>query len=438
MFTKDQVLNVEIERLAYGGDGVAKPQNFTVFVPRTAQNDEVSIQITDGKNRFAQAKVLEVLKPSSQRTTPPCAHYDQCGGCHLMHIDPNHFAQIKQQQIVECFERIGGIKEAPLTPLISPKSMLGYRNKVVYHRAKNGFQGYIAHDAHRVVDIQTCPIAQTELDDLWKTLRPLLQPVGASQLPFVSLRKTTTNQVALVLSVTHNEVIQELQNRLDGFLKTHPNIHVFHTHTLPKSFSPFGKDLYAWGEPTDFKERFSNIDFFVEPDLFFQIHPENTQTLIDLTVAWAKNTSASKVLDLFCGSGLFSLPLAQMGIQTLGVDVEHRAILCAQKSAAQANLSGAQFRAGKVDRILEKLIQKEHYQTDHLVLDPPRSGLDNELIPLIDRLSPKHLLYISCSPPSLARDLKKLVALGYKLTHVQGIDMFPYTYHIETVVSLER
>ncbi|MFH1263923.1 MAG: 23S rRNA (uracil(1939)-C(5))-methyltransferase RlmD [Pseudomonadota bacterium] len=427
-----QILEVEISALAYGGDGIARPDGFTLFIPRTVPGDRVRVEVQTVRKRYARAVPLEILERSSLRIEPNCRYFDECGGCHYQNLDPDYVAEQKVTQIRETLARIGKV-EANVLPIVRPDTVWNYRNRLTYHRSPTGASGYVSWRDYRIVDVEECPIAQPELNTLWKEVRTATRDIPGNVLPFVVLRKFSTGHLGVIYSATGTLPSAQL---LEPRVASDDSICV--TSIKVGARSAFGDTIEVLRGPERLTERFGGIDYVVRPDLFFQVHPEVTERVVERVGAWAEEIKPARVIDLYCGAGLFTLAFAKRGFPTVGVEVTRESILCAEESARVNGLEGTvRFRGGKAERITERLI-REGERFDAAVVDPPRKGLPPELIDKLPRLGVTRLLYVSCSPPTLARDVAVLSTLGYRLVSVQPFDMFPQTYHVETISTFSR
>jgi 23S rRNA (uracil1939-C5)-methyltransferase len=437
-FAVGDTLDVTIDRLAYGGDGVAHPDSFATFVPRTAPGDKVRIQVTDVRRRYARALPVELLQSSPHRIEPACPQYSQCGGCHYQHLEPSLVLKEKEAQIRETFLRLGS-GDVPLLPLRAPGDPWHYRNRVTYHRDSSGRQGYMAWKDFTVLDIEDCPVAREPLNELWREVRENLKDVAADTVSFVVLRGTEGGQRAVILSLSLAEgesvKLEEIKEHTAP-LAAHASVWV--TRVKLQSRTPFGKEMVCLHPPNVLVEEWDGIRFHLRPDLFFQVNATVAREVAADLVKEARAAGPEKALDLYCGAGLFTLFLARAGIPTLGVEVHYPSVQAAQTSALENGLSGnARFRAGKADRILERL-ERDGERFPLAVADPPRKGLEPRVLEFLPRLGVKTLLYVSCSPPTMARDFKVLAQQGFRVKSVQPYDMFPHTYHVELLGVLSR
>ncbi len=425
---------VKIESIGYGGRGVARPQGFVLLIPRTAPGDQVRVEITDLRRRYGTAIPLEIMEPSPQRAKPPCPLFEECGGCHYQHLTEETQRQLKRDHLLDALTRFGP-GEVEVRPVIEPKQRWNYRNRLIYHRSEEGTQGYVSWKSGRVVDVSDCPVAQKDLNLLWQKLLEPLRTVPSTLLPYVLLRRTTKGERAVMLSFAQDARRKEIESIINLVTEIIPrSVSIWAAYVSMKIHRPVQKKIERFRGPEFLTETIGSLNYLTHPHLFFQTHPEITATLIQSAVTWAKEKRCSRILDLYCGSGLFTLPLAQAGHSVLGVEVDLPLIQTAKRSA-QENGVVADFRSGKCDRIVHRLCQ-EGETFDTAIVDPPRKGLSRALIEDLKPLGIQKILYVSCSPPTLARDLKLLSEKGYRAEWIQPLEMFPQTYHIETATSL--
>jgi 23S rRNA (uracil1939-C5)-methyltransferase len=433
LFKIGDLVECDIERLAFEGHGVAKPQNFTLFVPRTAPGDKVTVKITDLKKTYGYGNISEIKTASPHRIEAPCQYYARCGGCHYQHIDPKKVDEEKVQQLKGTFERHGpGAVE--ILPFLKADSAWNYRNRVTYRRAITGNQGYRAWDNYETLTIDTCMIAAPELNEAWDWVKDKVKHVSLNVLFFVMLRKIG-DKIAVVLSVSEDFHPQELQK----IFNEHPENYFFYiTRIKESSHTAVGKKLEPiFHAPTYLEQQIGDIFYIIRPDLFFQTNDKIAKLLLD-KITSSLSVSKEPVIDIYCGSGLFSIALAKLGIPTYGVEVQHDAIQSAKQSAIRNSVEEmVEFHTGPAVTVLQKLV-REGASFARAIVDPPRDGLESKVLDAIPELGVKELYYVSCSPPTLARDLKKLVNQGYTIEYCLPLEMFPQTYHIETLTKLVK
>ncbi len=367
-------LTVTILDIGFGGEGVARVDDFVVFVPFVLTGEEVEIEITEAKKRFGRARLLQILKPSPHRGAPPCPYFGDCGGCQYQHIDYPTQLEVKRKQIVDLFQRIGGFPEAVIEPMIPCPQIYGYRNRIMvrsqWDKFKQGLNiGFLRNDNRLVVDVEECKIAEPGVNDQLREVRAKPPPKGG---------------IKVVLRL------------------------------LPS-------------------------DWIVPADSFFQ----NNFHLLDQLVATAREflqaSGNRRLLDIYCGVGFFSLELADLVDSYLGVELDQRAIRGARENAKQRGRENGEFWHGEAEAMLPELVSRAPPATTTVLLDPPRRGCPAQSLAVLEQFGAKQILYVSCHPATLARDLKLLCEKGtYRLARVRPLDMFPQTQHAECVAELRR
>lgn len=401
---------VEILQMVYGGDGLARlPDGRAVFVPFTITGEKVRIRLVEEKKRFARASLIEVLLPSEKRIAPRCIHFGVCGGCQYQHLEYNDQLKIKQAVFVEQLERIAGIKNPPVEKILPSQRPWNYRNTVQFDLTPAGLPGYHAAGSHQVLDIEECHLPLHEINMIW----PLLDFEPKSRIDRVEIKEGMDEEILLTL------IGEDLPPEMELDLP----ISVVHS-------SPEG-DLILAGNGyvlMQVKERV----FSVSAGSFFQINNEMIPSMVDEVLSTFRLREIQTVMDLYCGVGLFSAFLAPEVGEVLGIEQSPSA--CQDFAVNLDEFDNVSLYEGTVEDILPVLDQ----QADAILVDPPRAGLDRGVLDEILRKSPRQLIYISCDPSTLARDLKRLVDGGYQLKRIVPFDLFPQTAHIESITSMER
>lgn len=433
LYQINELVQCTVEKLAFQGHGIAKPKNFTLFIPRSAPGDQITAKITDMKKHYGYATVDQILQTSPYRIEAPCPHYERCGGCHYQHIQPTQVEAEKLQQLQDTFERHGP-GQITCKPFLHGPDAWNYRNRVTYRRALTGAQGYRAWDNFETLDIDHCMIADPALNEAWRWIKDKIKHISQSVLYFVVLRKIG-DIVSIIFSVSDDFSPQELKMI---FSNKPENYFFYITRIKENAQNALGKTIEPiFQEPLYLEQKLGDVFYILRPDLFFQINDQVAQILIQ-EITSSLSGSKDPVIDIYCGSGLFTIALAKLGIPTYGVEFQHEAIQSAKQSSIRNNVEAlVQFRTGKATTILEKLV-KDGTRFPRGIVDPPRDGLESKVLDFIPQLGINELYYISCSPPTLARDLKKLIAHGYNIEYTQPLEMFPQTYHMETLTKLSR
>lgn len=377
-------IDLTIDTVAFGGAGVGRYEEMVVFVPFTVDGDTVSVEIVAVKKRFAKAKLNKVLTPSSFRTTPRCAAFTRCGACSYQHIAYNHQVALKNGQVRDALKRIGRFDNIPVhTPIPSPQAY-GYRGKADFHvsaeKGKECAMGFAARATNDIVDLERCEIVHESINDALSMVRR-----GRLQAGRRTLWSTPAEKVL------GSCIIRQVKGR----------------------------------------------EMLVPQDGFFQANLYLTDTLVDLVVEFCGLSGAETVLDGYCGSGLFSLFLAPRCGRLYGIEADGDAIRCAEENLNRAGINSAVFYTGDMAHVLRDRFVRQNIPVDVALIDPPRIGVEPDALEALGALNSPKIVYVSCNPSTLARDLHALAEFGYRILWVQPIDMFPQTSHIETIALLE-
>jgi tRNA/tmRNA/rRNA uracil-C5-methylase (TrmA/RlmC/RlmD family) len=353
-----------------------------VFVPFVLEGERVEVEIVDVKRRYATADLVRILTPSPRRVEPRCEYYTRCAGCQYQHVDYRHQLELKRKQIRDIFQRIGGIPEPPIEPVIGSPREYGYRNKIVVHGP--GQPGFWTVRGRSIIPIVRCPIAHDEIN------AKLAGPLAIDK--HLTFRSNAAGQV-WTFAEPPDEIIEE---------------------------TVLGKVLR------------------VPIGSFFQVNRE----VIELVIKHARQVFAASgcktLVDAYCGIGLFALFLGELAEHVYGIEEDTRAINAANENAARLSLARYDFYPGKTERLLFYTLRQCNLNQTCLILDPPRSGCGKPVLKTLREHKPSKIAYISCAPPMLARDIKELLKSGYRLERVLPFDMFPQTAHCEAVAELTR
>jgi 23S rRNA (uracil1939-C5)-methyltransferase len=395
-----QRIELDITTVAFGGDGIGRIDNFVVFVPFVVEGERVEVEIVEVKRRYATADLIRVITPSPLRVEPQCAYYSQCAGCQYQHIEYTHQLELKRNQIRDIFQRIGGISDPPIEPVIASPNPYGYRNKIVVHGP--GKPGFWTVRGRSIIPVEHCPIAREEINEKLSAINSQ----SSVETKHLTIRCNSEAQVWMFTESCAG--ISPVQAE-DGRAGRPPH---YITETI------LGKTL------------------LVPLGSFFQVN----QGVIELALEHVRrifSASGCKVLvDAYCGVGLFALLLADLAQHVYGMEVDKRAIAAANENAARLSLKNYDFYVGSTDRLLFYTLRQCRVDETCLILDPPRSGCGKAVLKTLREQKPRKIIYVSCAPPMLARDIKELFRFGYKLERITPFDMFPQTAHCEAVAEL--
>ncbi|MGC8788030.1 MAG: 23S rRNA (uracil(1939)-C(5))-methyltransferase RlmD [Anaerolineae bacterium] len=406
-----QELTILLTDMAHGGEAVGRCEGKAIFVPYAIPGESVRVQIVQDKGRFAHAKLLEVLSPSPQRVQPPCPYFGLCGGCHWQHVSYEAQLEYKRSIVRGQLQHIAGLSNVNVHPTLGMSNPWHYRNHAQFHVSPDGQLGFVGAQTSQVIAIEQCLLLHPLLQDLFDSL-----DIELAGLQRLSLRAGVNTGEQMIIFEIEGDQPPELEVE------------------LPVScvlLLSDGTPVTLLGSPY-LHEQVAGRVYRISAPSFFQVNTYQTEALISLVSAYLDPNPDSIVLDIYCGVGTFGLAVATKAKQVIGIESNATAISDAQANAA--GLDNARFIHGLVEEILPTL----DLQTPLVVIDPPRTGMDKNALSALAALCPPRIVYVSCDPATLARDIQRLLASGYRLREVQPIDMFPQTYHIECVAVLDR
>jgi 23S rRNA (uracil1939-C5)-methyltransferase len=446
-----QSLTLEILSLAAGGDGVGRlPDGRTVFVPRSAPGDRVEAGITEEHKHYARARVLRVLRAGAGRVEPPCPVAGECGGCAWQHLDYPAQAEAKHGFLREALRRIGGLDDPPLASMLAAGQPFQYRNKaqVPVASAPDGSlrMGYYREGSHDVVALpaEGCRLLAPAVDAALRFvrehladlgLRPYEQSSGEGSLRHVMVRADSRGR-AMVVLVTRAPLGQSAAEAAALWVGQAGIASVQNNLQSKTGNVVLGVETRLIAGPPALDEDLGGLGFRLQATSFFQVNRTQTLALLDALLAVRPWKAGEQVLELYCGVGTLSLPLGRLGARVHGVENNAAAVDDARANAAANGLAQLSFSAADALGAWERL--PEGFKPSVALMDPPRKGLEPGLAARLVELGPPELVYVSCDPASLARDVKLLAAGGYALKSCRGVDLFPQTPHVESVSLLVR
>lgn len=460
-FQKNEEVTVDLVGLTHDGDGVGRANGFTLFVQGGLPGEQARVRVMKLKKQYGYARLQELVKASPDRINPPCDIYKECGGCQLQHFDYEAQLAWKRQHVVDNLTRIGKLNVAGerddqdgviVHPTIGMDEPWRYRNKAavpVGAAGENGelVAGFYARGTHRIIDMDDCLIQHEHNDEVVRVVKKVahelrIQPydesTGKGVLRHIMARTGVVTGEIMVVLVTNGkrlprqpEWIEQLRASLPGLKSIVQNVNEEHTNAI------FGDETRVlWGSEFIYDE-LDGIRFAISARSFYQINPAQTVALYRKAVEYAALSGKERVIDAYCGIGTISLFLARQAGHVYGVEIVPEAIEDAKRNAALNGIDNASFEAGPAEVVMPRW-RKEGVEADVVVVDPPRKGCDPALLETILALQPKRVVYVSCNPSTLARDLRILEDGGYKTVEVTPVDMFPWTVHVESVAVLVR
>lgn len=443
-------IEVEIHDIGHKGEGVGRFEGLVAFVPGAAPGDRVRARVTEVRKGYVRAELVQILVPSADRVAPPCPVAGTCGGCQLQHIRYERQLELKRQAVAASLARIGKLQGVTVHPTLGMDHPWAYRNKGQFPVGQSGGQvviGFFAPGTHRIVDIEQCAIQHPLANRVLAAVRALAAELGVpvydershtGVLRHVLTRVARGTGEAMVVLVTRTpefpqgrRMAERLMEEVPGVVSVVQNINPERTNVVlgPRSVVLAGRDHI-----TDY---IGDLAFTISPVSFFQVNPAQTEVLYATALAYAALTGTETVIDLYCGIGTISLFLARAAARVIGIEWVEEAVRDAWRNAERNGVSNVRFIAGDAAVEMPRLAA-EGVTADVIVLDPPRKGCDPPVLEALAAMRPERVVYVSCNPASLARDLARLSELGYRTVEVQPVDMFPHTAHVECCARLVR
>lgn len=430
---KDQIIPLEIHGMGSGGEGVGSQDGYVVFVDGALPGELVEARMVESRKRHGFAELRSITRPSPDRTKPPCPLFGRCGGCQIMHLAYPKQLEMKRQRVVDTLQRIGKI-DCFVPPCLPSPSPLAYRNKIqlpVRNSEKEIAFGLYARSSHDLVEVDACPIHCSMGDEVYRAVREILKRCN-QELRHLLIKSAVRTQEALVIVVANQPPSPLLAELAQEILAAHPSIKgVVHNQHAGRDNVILGRVYQTLAGSNTIQERLGDFIFKISAASFFQVNPAQAERLYDKAVEFAELTGKESVLDAYCGVGTLSLYFAKLAKKVLGVECVAQAIENARENAKLNGIRNVSFTVAAAEDFIGKLCQM-----DIALLNPPRKGCEPSFLDGLGRLGPKKIIYISCDPATLARDLARLLKFGYKVDAIQPFDMFPQTTHVETVVRL--
>lgn len=444
-----ELIEVTITDLSDRGDGVGRCGSRVVFVPDTVTGDRAVVRLMHVKPNYAHAKIHELLEDSPHGVRPSCIVADKCGGCQWQHVDYEYQLEAKRNQVVQALERIGGFEEVAINEVLNVSEPLHYRNKATYplgvSQNRQVQAGYYQKGTHQIVNLNQCPIQDERLNPFLAEVKHDIQQQGwriydekyhRGQVRHLALRIGRRTGEVLLTLVTADPELPNVEAQAQEWLQRYPNLVGVSINVQPdRTNAIFGAETHCIAGQPFLSEQFAGLTFHIRPDTFFQVHTEQAEALLNTILDELDLQGDETFIDLYCGIGTMTLPIAQRVKTAIGIEIQPEAIEQAQQNAALNRIENVSFEVGSVEKVLQSL----SVQPDLVMLDPPRKGCDASVLETLRFQKPKQIVYVSCNAATLARDLKVLCAGNmYQLKRVQPADFFPQTAHVECAAFLKR
>lgn len=450
---KNDIVELTIEDIGADGEGIGHIEGYTLFVKDALMGDRIKAKVMKTKKSYGYAKLMEILTPSPDRVEPRCPIASKCGGCQIQHLDYKKQLEYKQNKVKNCLERIGGFTDiaGKMEPIVGMEDPYYYRNKAQFPVGVNKegeiVTGFYASRTHSIIDTSVCYIQAEVNEVILQIVKDFLKEYKIStyneenhkglvrhiltRVGFV----TKEIMVCLIINgqeLPHKDVLIERLKEIAGMTSICLNINKEKTNVI---LGDTVLTLWGQGYITDY---IGEVKYQISPLSFYQVNPVQTKKLYEKALEYAGLTGHENVFDLYCGIGTISLFLAKKAKKVLGVEIVPEAIEDAKKNAKINGIDNVEFLVGAAEDIIPDKYEKENIKADVIVVDPPRKGCEESLLETIIKIEPKRVVYVSCDPATLARDLKYLCEKDFVIEKVCAVDQFGHSTHVETVVLLTR
>ena len=450
---KDDIVTLTIDDIGTNGEGIGRTEGITLFIKDALPGDIVRAKIMKMKKTYGYARLMEILKESTMRTTPPCPEHKRCGGCQIQALSYGSQLKFKENKVRNNLKHIGGFENPKVLPTLGMQEPYRYRNKaqfpVGYDKEGNLVAGFFASRTHNIIPVQDCLLGKEGNGRILSLILDTMKSYGVSAydektgkgcVRHILIRygeKTGEWMVCFIINgkkLPHAESFIEVLKDLPGMTSITVNINESRGNVI------LGEEtytLYGQGYITDY---IGTISFQISPQSFYQVNPAQTEVLYNKALEYANLTGEETVWDLYCGIGTISLFLAQKAKKVYGVEIVPQAIADAKENTLRNHISNAEFFVGKAEEVYPAYCAAhgEEARAEVIVVDPPRKGCEESLLAMMCGMAPQRIVYVSCDSATLARDLKYLCSHGYDLVEVQPVDQFGHTVHVETVVLLSH
>jgi 23S rRNA (uracil1939-C5)-methyltransferase len=448
---RGDLVTVDVTDLAFGGEGVGRSGGYVVFVPGGVPGDRAAVRLTQVWPRFARGVIERLERASEERVEPPCPYFGRCGGCRLQHVRYAAQLRYKERQVADCLARLGGLDPVPIAPILGAPEIYGYRNKMEFTFAEVDGRPVVGlHEAERydaILDVERCLLQSDVMNAVLAAVRAFVRARGlsiyrqdteAGLLRFLMLREGRATGERMVNLVTASPDVAVARALADHLAAHCPGITSVVLNVNPKKAAvAVGVEEHPIAGNERIRERLGDLGFSISANSFFQTNTRQAERLFGIVADYAGLRGHETVLDLYAGTGAISLLLARSARAVYGIELVPAAIEDAARNARENGITNCTFLPGEVRHVLPDLLARG-VRAEVVVADPPRAGFHPKALRSLAGLGAARIVYVSCNPATLARDLGTLCGAGYRVTAVQPVDMFPHTPHIEVVARIER
>jgi len=420
-------ITLDIDTLSYGPYGIARHSGKAVMVPHTAPGDRVAVRIRESKQRYDVGEITRLIAPSPLRQTPPCPYFAACGGCSWQHLRYEAQLRAKQQSVADALQRIGKLADFELKPIVAPPDEYHYRRRIRLQVGPNNTLGFFGTASHELVEIRSCLVADERLNDAIAVLRHWIRRL-----------RTAVESVEIIAGDEPAEVVAVI-GAAGPFATVDDSIFedlIRETATIRGVIVAGENGRRTSGQTGITIALNAGLSLTVDADIFTQVNAAANRQLLQALLTAAQFNRSDRVLELYCGGGNFTLPVAHQAQEVIAVDGDRSAIRHGKLNAQKNDLANIRWTCAPVPKAVAELRRRREEFTK-IVLDPPRAGA-KEIAARLSDLNASRIFYISCNPTTLARDLAELAKQGYRLQMVQPFDFFPQTFHVETLAVMGR
>ena len=400
---------VEVTKLDHQGRGIAKINDKIIFIPNALPRETIDVDIVLEKKKYYEGTIKEIINASDKRIKPVCPYFEECGGCQFLNMNYQDSLDYKQNKVEEIMNKYLGIK-IKINNIVACDNNLYYRNKTTF-QVKNDI-GFFKEKTNTLIPVDKCYISDTKINDIYKDIKDNIDLTNVKQVIIRATKNTLESMIIFKTSnyIDNKKIIDILKNKVDS---------IYINDEL----------IYGKGKII---ENLCNKNFYISPSSFFQVNTLQAEKLYNKAIAYADIKKEDTVLDLYCGTGTIGIVASNKAKKVIGIELNKEAIKDANENKKLNNINNIEFYAGDVGKILNK----NNYKPDIIIVDPPRAGLDSLALAQILNIRPKKLVYVSCDLMTLARDLK-LLSNDYDILELTPVDMFPYTAHVESICALK-
>lgn len=443
----NKIYEIEIVGLGANAEGVGRLEDFTIFVENALVGEKVLAKIEVVKKNYAVGKLIKILRESPDRVEPICPIYFECGGCQLQHLKYSAQLEIKKKIVSDAVERIGKLRNVEIFDTLGMENPLHYRNKMQFPVGKNKSEiiiGCYKKNSHEIIDTDSCMIQREGNNKILRTVKKILNRLKISAydednhrgvIRHVMGRVGFNNELmAVLITATKNlpeakKIIKAIRAELPEVSTIQQNIQTYKNNVI------LGRDTKILFGRETIKDKIGGLEFNISARSFFQVNTAQAEVLYKTALNFAELSGKEIVIDAYCGTGTISLFMAKNSYKVYGIEIVSSAIHDAVKNARENKIRNAEFIIGDAVKVIPQLFKSGVY-ADVIVADPPRAGCDRKVLETFAAMKPAKIIYVSCNPATLARDLKILSELGYITKKIQPVDMFPFSSHIESVAQI--